>query len=262
MAAEVVGVSPTTFDRMVADGMMPNPRRIYSRRIWLRTEVEAAMHALVADGEEPEDDEWDFDFEPISAEERARTELTAWERTLLLSLYRRGGTAPASTLEGAGPVSRESLASRELIVDDGELLTLTAEGASLAKSANGGYSGSRVITLAESAPSMQKRKGPRAPKAPPPNENPSLDSPLLPFRFLETSEKKLKSKLGILELKVLRQLYPLDGAEIPIYDVIGAGESTRCLLYSRGYIEELGTRRHSWLAITDAGKEAYERSLK
>lgn len=33
-AAAFVGVSPTTFDRMIADGLMPPARRIYARKVW------------------------------------------------------------------------------------------------------------------------------------------------------------------------------------------------------------------------------------
>lgn len=33
-AAAYVGVSPNTFDRMVADGLMPKPAQIYGRKVW------------------------------------------------------------------------------------------------------------------------------------------------------------------------------------------------------------------------------------
>jgi len=32
-AAAYVGVSPNTFDKMIADGLMPNPRRLTERRL-------------------------------------------------------------------------------------------------------------------------------------------------------------------------------------------------------------------------------------
>ena len=35
-AAEYIGVSSTTFDAMVADGRMPHPKEIGSRRVWHR----------------------------------------------------------------------------------------------------------------------------------------------------------------------------------------------------------------------------------
>lgn len=251
LAAEVVGVSTSTFDKMVADGMMPKPRKIYSRRVWLRPEIEAAMFALEVDGEAPVDayDEWAATFEPMSHEERAATELAGWDRRLLLALYRRGQPAPASTLEGAGPVSRRRLAERGLITDIDDVLQITSEGISLAKHYAGSYS-----PVQAPPPS----KAPRAPKAP----APSLQRPdgLIAFRFtVGFSEKKLASKLGLLEMKVLRQLYPFDGRQVSVYDILGAGDSTRGLLYARGFIEELGTGNNTWLAITEAGKRAYEK---
>jgi predicted DNA-binding transcriptional regulator AlpA len=33
-SAMYVGVSPTTFDKLVADGRMPQPRRIDGRKVW------------------------------------------------------------------------------------------------------------------------------------------------------------------------------------------------------------------------------------
>jgi hypothetical protein len=34
LAASYVGVSPTTFDRMIKDGLMPGPKAVYGRRLW------------------------------------------------------------------------------------------------------------------------------------------------------------------------------------------------------------------------------------
>ena len=48
-AAEYVGVSPTTFDVMVADGRMPRPKTIGARRVWARFEIERAFAELPAD---------------------------------------------------------------------------------------------------------------------------------------------------------------------------------------------------------------------
>ena len=56
-AAALIGVSPTMFDRMVADGKMPKALRIYGRRtIWDRKKVEAAFAAL--DTSDEADDVW------------------------------------------------------------------------------------------------------------------------------------------------------------------------------------------------------------
>ena len=45
-AAAYVGVSPGTFDVMVADGRMPRPKRINSRVIWDRRQLDEAFEAL------------------------------------------------------------------------------------------------------------------------------------------------------------------------------------------------------------------------
>jgi len=54
-AAELIGVSPSTFDKMVADGEMPAPKRIRGRVIWDRIQVDCAFSALDDGGENP----WD-----------------------------------------------------------------------------------------------------------------------------------------------------------------------------------------------------------
>lgn len=253
MAAEFVGVSPSKFDEMVRDGRMPRPRRIDARRIWLRPELEAAMLDLPVEGKEANSRDGEWDVVDFQAEVGPpRIEISGWDRTLLLSLYRAGGTAPASTLEGAGPVSRKRLSDRGLITDDGETLAISPEGATIAKRFGGIY---RVAPVPPPAKAML-----RAAKAAPPNPNPDLDSELIPYRFVVGhSEKKLASKLGLLEMKVLRQLHPFDGARNNRYDILGAGHSTTGLLYARGFIEEFGKGRDTWLAITDAGKKAYEK---
>lgn len=44
--AAYVGVSPTTFDRLVEDRVMPQPVRMYGRIIWDRKRVDAAFDAI------------------------------------------------------------------------------------------------------------------------------------------------------------------------------------------------------------------------
>lgn len=250
IAAAYIDVSPSKFDEMVRDGRMPKPRTIDARRVWYRPEVEAAFAALPQPWEVAETEEWDFSNESKSGGQRI--EVSGWDRTLLLSLYRRRGAAAASTLEGAGPVSRKRLAELGLITDDGETLAITQDGVALAKGLNG------IYRLEPVAP--QTKPVIRAPKAPPPNPHPDRDSDLIPYGFtVGHSEKKLASKLGILEMKVLRQLLPFDGRKVERYNLIGAGVSTTGLLYARGFVEELGKGRDTWLAITEAGKRAYEK---
>jgi len=45
-AAIYVGVGPTKFDEMVADGRMPAPRRIDGRKIWDVRELDASFEDL------------------------------------------------------------------------------------------------------------------------------------------------------------------------------------------------------------------------
>jgi predicted DNA-binding transcriptional regulator AlpA len=56
-AATYVGVSPSTFDRMVRDKLMPAPVRVYNRTIWDRQRLDAAFGAL--SGGLPAGDQWD-----------------------------------------------------------------------------------------------------------------------------------------------------------------------------------------------------------
>lgn len=66
-AAIYVGISPTTFDKLVAEGAMPRPRAVYSRRIWDIRELDTAIDALPSDGEDifgaPLSNEWDDYFD-------------------------------------------------------------------------------------------------------------------------------------------------------------------------------------------------------
>jgi hypothetical protein len=48
-AAIYVGVGPTKFDEMVADGRMPAPRRIDGRKIWDVRELDASFEDLPHD---------------------------------------------------------------------------------------------------------------------------------------------------------------------------------------------------------------------
>lgn len=45
-AAAYVGVSASTFDKMVADGEMPAPKRIRGRVIWDRNRLDCAFDAI------------------------------------------------------------------------------------------------------------------------------------------------------------------------------------------------------------------------
>lgn len=45
-AASYVGISPSMFDLMVADGRMPAPKRINSRLVWDRQRLDEAFENL------------------------------------------------------------------------------------------------------------------------------------------------------------------------------------------------------------------------
>jgi len=51
-AARYVGVSPVTFDKLVTEGTMPRPLRVFARRIWDRRRLDQAMDALALDDDE------------------------------------------------------------------------------------------------------------------------------------------------------------------------------------------------------------------
>jgi len=63
-AAAYAGVSPTTFDRMMSDGFMPGPKRVYNRVLWDVRALDAAIDGLPSDPDSPDAEssdinEWD-----------------------------------------------------------------------------------------------------------------------------------------------------------------------------------------------------------
>ena len=72
-AAAYVGVSPNTFDKMIADGLMPNPRRLTERRLaWDMRQLDTAIDRLpidgVADGNADTDTTDDHSWDDIDAQ--------------------------------------------------------------------------------------------------------------------------------------------------------------------------------------------------
>jgi hypothetical protein len=51
-AASYIGVSASKFDELVADGRMPLPKRVDSRKIWDVKALDRAFEALPEDGEQ------------------------------------------------------------------------------------------------------------------------------------------------------------------------------------------------------------------
>lgn len=59
-AAAYCGVSASTFDGLVRDGLMPCPKRLRSRVIWDRLALDRAFDALPGEGQDDGDpNEWD-----------------------------------------------------------------------------------------------------------------------------------------------------------------------------------------------------------
>jgi predicted DNA-binding transcriptional regulator AlpA len=51
-AAAYVGVSPNTFDKMIAEGLMPSPRRLTERRLaWDMRQLDTAIDRLPSNGD-------------------------------------------------------------------------------------------------------------------------------------------------------------------------------------------------------------------
>ena len=58
-AAQHIGIGTTLFDEMVADGRMPRPKCMNSRRVWSRVAVELSFSELPDDGSANDDNPWD-----------------------------------------------------------------------------------------------------------------------------------------------------------------------------------------------------------
>ncbi len=57
-AAQHIGVGKTLFNEMVADGRMPPPKCINSRRVWSRISIEHAFSELPEDGADSTSNPW------------------------------------------------------------------------------------------------------------------------------------------------------------------------------------------------------------
>lgn len=58
--AAYAGVSPSTFDRMIGDGLMPGPKRIYGRVLWDVRALDAAIDDLPGQDVSPQSvNPWD-----------------------------------------------------------------------------------------------------------------------------------------------------------------------------------------------------------
>jgi predicted DNA-binding transcriptional regulator AlpA len=51
-AAEYIGVSTSLFEEMVADGRMPPPKQINSRKVWMRPKIKKAFAELPDAGQD------------------------------------------------------------------------------------------------------------------------------------------------------------------------------------------------------------------
>lgn len=60
LASLYVGVSTTKFDQLVREGRMPTPKRIDSRNVWDRLELDVAFAALPDTQASSEINPWDL----------------------------------------------------------------------------------------------------------------------------------------------------------------------------------------------------------
>lgn len=58
-AAGYIGVGATLFDRLVAAGEMPRPKRIGVRNIWDRCALDVAFESLSTDADDVDSNDWD-----------------------------------------------------------------------------------------------------------------------------------------------------------------------------------------------------------
>ncbi|PZQ80003.1 MAG: hypothetical protein DI549_18355 [Ancylobacter novellus] len=59
-AAAYIAVSPSFFDQMVKDKLMPRAKKVGGRNIWDRHALDRYFSKLPGGDDEGEDDEWDF----------------------------------------------------------------------------------------------------------------------------------------------------------------------------------------------------------
>lgn len=58
-AAAYIGVSPSSFDAMIAEGVMPKPKRWGGRVIWDRHMLDEFFAAMPCDDDKPKRSAWD-----------------------------------------------------------------------------------------------------------------------------------------------------------------------------------------------------------
>lgn len=61
-AAAHCGVSPVHFDKMIAEGLLPAPRKLGGVKVWLRQQLDEAMFALASVGGEEGENSCDLLF--------------------------------------------------------------------------------------------------------------------------------------------------------------------------------------------------------
>jgi predicted DNA-binding transcriptional regulator AlpA len=148
LAASYVGVSPTTFDKMIRDGLMPRPKRVYGRVIWDKLALDDAFDVLDGGHRRDEAGQVVYDFSneedcstlgrtqetyPILSEEEAqkwfegyqaekRSDLLARpmgrrERNALVALSQRAGEVVRldRIVKGCSAATLEKLEWREFV---------------------------------------------------------------------------------------------------------------------------------------------------
>jgi hypothetical protein len=111
-AAAYVGVGPGIFDRLVAEGKLPNPRFIYHLRRWDLRAVDRALDALFgSEGTDGPEEIWEFEAGPPLSEWPILTRPlpTLQERALLHMYEFRAGRFFCA--DGCGPKTYAALAN-------------------------------------------------------------------------------------------------------------------------------------------------------
>ncbi len=57
--AELIGISPNHFDKLVKEGRLPAPRELGGRVLWDSDEIRAAWRAMPRRGQSSSDNPWD-----------------------------------------------------------------------------------------------------------------------------------------------------------------------------------------------------------
>ncbi|MET4630457.1 putative DNA-binding transcriptional regulator AlpA [Bradyrhizobium sp. I1.8.5] len=113
-SARYVGVSNTTFDRMVHAGWMPRPKRVFSRLIWDRLQLDAAFTDLSEQQANPLDkilaaeEAWERKYEARKGRRTASVDEKSFTPEMLRIEPPDAQTRMQARLEALGKVNAKS----------------------------------------------------------------------------------------------------------------------------------------------------------